>query len=404
MSLFLPIILALAAGGCYDARNVSDQLYIMNMAFDVGEKAKLRMAVELPSPQFGSTGGGESQGSSGGSQQDQQDKSILVAEGNDLAYMMELLRSVMTREVNYRQVQQVFVAEELARSDEFAPLLSDLVSLAEMRQGAYLLICRDKAEDVLRAQSPELAMLRERSDEYTLALYIRSGNVSDSLITLVSSRLGSSYSNATAIYAATNEGKALEEPLQNEITSDTVQPGDLPRKGVNTFEYHGCALFDRTKMVGTLTAEQTKALLLLGGQFVNGLFAVQDGQELYYLSLFQNEPPVITVDWNENGELTVHACLKTRGSLYVGDYPQKELRDISQIAEEYLEQLCRDTVSACQALGVEPFGFAGEAARHFAKIETWEQYDWPQRFAAARFDVEAECLLQPFGDALNYAG
>ena len=68
-------------------------------------------------------------------------------------------------------------------------------------------------------------------------------------------------------------------------------------------------------------------------------------------------------------------------------------------AEEALEAVARDMsatltdmIRRCQAMGLEPFGFAERAAAHFLTMEDWRAFDWRGRFPSARVEVKVNIL------------
>ena len=46
------------------------------------------------------------------------------------------------------------------------------------------------------------------------------------------------------------------------------------------------------------------------------------------------------------------------------------------------------TFQHCQALGVDPFGFAEIAAGKFLTIDQWLEYDWHEKFPQAEFSLD----------------
>ena len=67
--------------------------------------------------------------------------------------------------------------------------------------------------------------------------------------------------------------------------------------------------------------------------------------------------------------------------------------------DDELEAVARDLSAAltdmirrCQAMGLEPFGFAERAAAHFLTIGEWRAFDWRGRFPSAQVEVKVNIL------------
>ena len=52
-----------------------------------------------------------------------------------------------------------------------------------------------------------------------------------------------------------------------------------------------------------------------------------------------------------------------------------------------------ELLNRCQALGVEPFGFADHALKKTLSLAEWERFNWSERFSQAEFDVDVHITV-----------
>ena len=82
-------------------------------------------------------------------------------------------------------------------------------------------------------------------------------------------------------------------------------------------------------------------------------------------------------------------------------YTNTSKRDYLRLLDLLIEKYGTEETAAvhaallrkCQALGVEPFGFASHAASRFASLAEWGAYGWPARFQSAEFDVDVQITV-----------
>jgi spore germination protein KC len=218
----------------------------------------------------------------------------------------------------------------------------------------------------------------------------------------------SPYQQPTAILASTNEGNNFIEngPKANKSINvkSEYTAGQLPTVGGNNVELFGCALFDGDKMVEALDGYETRLMLMITGEFVNGSFTVPDPKIkdlLISIKLKTEGKPDIDVDLKGNNP-RIFVRLKLEGEI-LGmqgelNYEGKELKPVleqsivSQLKEDF------DTLfKKCKSIREDVFGFGGIAARQFATVDQWEQYNWFKHFENAEINTEVELTIKRSG-------
>ena len=112
-------LLLLPFSGCFDAVDMGDQIFAVNLALDTGKGNALRLTVQFPQI----TPTGKAEGSSGGEESElaKDGYQIEQVEGENFSACMALLRMVTPRSVDLNQLRGVFLSEALSARPEAAP-------------------------------------------------------------------------------------------------------------------------------------------------------------------------------------------------------------------------------------------------------------------------------------------
>ena len=146
-------LLLLPLSGCFDAVDMGDQIFAVNLALDTGKGNALRLTVQFPQI----TPTGKSEGSSGGEESELAKDGYLIeqVEGENFSACMALLRMVTPRSVDLNQLRGVFLSEALsARPELLRGSLASILTAHGARPTAYVFLTRGRAEDVLAEQTP----------------------------------------------------------------------------------------------------------------------------------------------------------------------------------------------------------------------------------------------------------
>ena len=135
-------------------------------------------------------------------------------------------------------------------------------------------------------------------------------------------------------------------------------------------------------MAGTLDGLETALLNAVAGAPVFFNYSL-NGMPV---SLQSHGVTGLSIEEGADGRL--HIAFDLRFNV-IADLKAPPVEDIRATLREDLLQLLRK----CQALGVEPFGFASHAASRFASLAEWGAYGWPARFQSAEFDVDVQITV-----------
>lgn len=353
--------------GCAQSGQPENQAIAISLSVDKTDTDEIQVAVQLPN--FGKSGGGGESGS------EQSGNSYILASGtaSDFTEALNIMRSTIPRSLNLAQLKSVVVSQELAESDRFSALVSDMLLTNRLYSAAYFIVSLGSAKDLISAQQSSMGVHLSSIVLAGLENFVHQNRIPDVRLVDVYYALNSIYGNPIAIFAATSDGthtKALEEGRAGEAL-----PGALPREGQTKNEYAGTALFRDGRMVGTLNSLETGFCNLLRGEQQNIPYSC-DGSAL---ELSPVTGANVTVDASANApkiDLSVRFSVSS-------DRNHDQLRTLIHADISAL-------IAKCQSLGVDPFLFSQRAASRFADNESWKRYDWASKFPGAGVAIRVE--------------
>lgn len=350
----LPLVFLL--GGCSAARQVEGQAYAVTMAIDAQPDGAVTVSVQTPS-----LGGVGSAGvASAGGGDEESGYVISSATGATFEAALSLLNETIPRMLNLSQIKSLIIAEELARREDFGMFLREIKQYYLLYGEAGLIVCQGSARDMLEQQKPIIGVRLSDSVVIALEQYSLLGTIPR--VTL-----------ATALYASES---VYEDPIAvlAAVSGTAVgagYAGSLDRTGENRDEYYGGALLKDGRMVGRLSGGEMQLINLLRGAD-QPMAMVVDGAAMH----LERQGAGVSVDLSGAAPV-IDVRLSLLASMT--DFPFNSDDIAASLAARY------DALTAhCQALGVDPFGYARTAAAQFLTIPDWQAYDWRERFKAAR--------------------
>ena len=352
MKRLMAVLMALLLAGCGPAGQIEGQAFCVSLAVDAGESGGIVLSARYPS--YGANGKDE-----------KSDYLLTAAAGPDFASALYALNAAIPRALNLTQVKSLIVSEKIASSAGFFSLLRDM-KLSRLDGEANLIVCGGEARSLLEAQQPLIGLRLSDTLVTEIERYRRLGIVPGGTLQRVFYDAASVYSDPVTTYAA---ARPKEEKAESNPPAPEAEAGALEYEGENRDEYFGAALFRGGAMAGTLGGGETQILRLIRDG-ATGLPMAMNGA---LLTVSRRGALRVEVDF-EAGWISV--------SLKVGlEDPRGDAEEaaVAKTLSDGLDALTKK----CQALGVEPFGYARFAAARFPALSDWTDLDWRAWFAAA---------------------
>lgn len=222
--------------------------------------------------------------------------------------------------------------------------------------------------------------------------------------------------NGTAILGGLDKTAREEEKSSSEssssqlgeesMTDDITNPEDLTAgtstvEGKRGSENIGIAVFDSDKLRGELTAIETICHLLINNDIDSCIVSIDnpykdnkdDAEEKIELSLTPTKKPKISVKI-ENDVPHISVKINVQSSILtlekdINYEENKVLETFSNSTEDYLEKEFNEYFNkVSKEYGTDIDCFCNKALAHFSTTKEWEDFNWPEKFKTAKFDID----------------
>ena len=295
------------------------------------------------------------------------------------ASCLSALQISMPFTLNLSQLKTIVISRQVAQSDLFAGLIQDMMLTNHLYNTSYLAISLGAARQVLENSKPVgSGQLSTELD----AAYEHYGQIGFVPLT----RLGDMYYHMVSCYGepfcmliATADPDAERMSLPNG-TLGKARPGKLPVESDSLNQHLGSALFKDGKMVGVLDGSLTRWARVISGEIKN--FGYQS--EGHALRLMLRTAPGIDIDTSKSAPV-IHIKLSLL------PIPQRTMPDIAVLKSQIRAEI-ENLFQHVRSLGVDPLHLGSIAAKRFATIAAFEEYNWPDCLRHATMELEIEIL------------
>ncbi len=382
MRKLLPLLLAacMLLGGCNNHAQVENQAFVLVMGLDRTEDGQLAMSAQIPRIAGNATSADGSGGSSGYAQ--------MRVTGANYEEALERLDWIAPRDLNPAQLKLVVLSRELAESPDCPALIDHLARTERLFTATRVVVCEGSAEEFVSKIQPTVGTRLSTDISALFEHCIGRGFTPRSRLADLYYLMNSVYCDPMIGYAVLGpKAKSADDPDDDSGAGEAQEASALSGELMDlSDEYEsdipmrfiGAALFRDGRMCGVLDGQQTVCANLLQNELDSFYYGFGDTsveiipEGFIHLRVDTDaEPPVLRV----RGKLSLAA---------------EELEiDVAALTRRLNEDM-EATIRAAQRLGVDPFGFAEAAARHFATIDDWVRYGWRERYVEATPDVRIE--------------
>lgn len=358
--LLLPLVLS----GCSGQPGIENRAYALALAMDREEDGALTLTVCVPHV-------GKSEGHSGAQEGDPSPYTFFSATGEGFAGALSALRMAVPRPLTLSHIVLLAVSQRLAEDRSFPELIDRLAETRNLYTATRVVVCPEDAGEFIRGEEPLISTRLSSEIEGALAHYIDLGAVPDTCLSDLYCTSNDIYGDiAVACGSEASKGEGPAEQPGALLVPDAGGLRDTPAKRV----YAGCAIFSGGQMRARLDASDTLCINLLNGSARH--LSVRSGGRALTLTVGSIKKRVAFRGGAP--EIRISVALSALERLTESE---------RTAVERALAEAITHAVHACQARSVEPLQLGERAARRFATLREWQDYDWRGRFAAAPLTV-----------------
>lgn len=357
--------------------DVEDQAFVLTMGIDRDAEGMLHVTLQLPAAQEGNSNGGGS-----GETTEESNYQIIESKANTYIDALEIIRASTPREMNFSQLLQVIVSEDLAGEADFLKLLDSILTTKAIRQSAALVVCSGKASDFINAQKPFLGIRLSANIRTSLELHSEQGIIPLTELGKASRmmRYEGAWSDVLLTHASMNPN-SNDQTVQDEGEELNTQPGMVSYIQEDTTQYLGAVVVADGRMAGSITGMEMQLITYMQGKTFEMTMYV-DGS---YYQVTERWPVSVSVDMSEP-QWRLHVKGRIHARLITGN--PVDAQRIQEVFGEYLLAL----LQKLQALGADPVGFEGKAIRSVSTLLEWSNIDWLTHYQTAAIEIETKVV------------
>lgn len=434
---------ALTLTGCWDRTEVDDVAFVMGIGLDEapGNQVYVTFHIAVPRALAGGGGLGGGSGSGGGTQQT---TLITTVMGRSILGVVNLMNAYVDRRPSLVHGKVVVIGEALARRG-IDSYIGELTRFRETRRTMFLVVTKGTAKEFLEKNRPVIEQNPAKNLELLALTNRQTGLVPPSQLHRFLVEIQSLGEQPLVILAGikeeppggrTEQGSGGQEqgtresrdggdggqgggenggpkgtpafpkpPSRPARTDEDYAASTSPRVGGNPVEFLGAAVFRGDRMVGEISGDEVRAVLLLRGTFKRGTAVSTDPfVESRYVSYDVRLARPTQIKMTRKGQdfhVQVRAMLEGEviGTQTLVDYSNpKNLHILEQHLAAQIKKLAQDTIKKAQTdFKADIFAFGNKARRMTATWQEWVNLDWPEKFPRASINVDVRVDLRRTG-------
>lgn len=358
--------------GCWDREEVNSLAIVTSAGFDRTQDGAVELTLEIAAPQMKQSGKAQS----GGQKEGDGQTIVRTAFGKTAAEAQGRMQMMLPRTIYWGQLQMVVVGEALAK-DGLREQIDYLVRDNEIRLRVLSFVTRGKVSDFF--ESPNLL-------ERTKADFLQG--------------------EATRVFRKPLTLNQLIQHLSSEENGAVLPFIDVSqeRKGRDGELFiKGYAVFNRGRMVGTITGESFLAAKWVMNQLKNDVLSVNLGEGSHSrVSLIvitansrlipSRKEEVWQMKIRINSELSV---LQNTTRMVMAD--PKEAHKLEMVIAKRIREMVEQAVEDAQRMRTDIFGFGEAIYRQNPKEWNKLAPRWDRIFSRLEVKVEADVNLRRIG-------
>lgn len=361
--------------GCA-SHGTEEQMMVVLLGIDRTDDGSVKVIVKAPS--FSGNSDPSSPSSGDG-------YLTLTASAHSFSAALTLLHATSPRNLNYSQTRQILLNQDVLRDDP--NIIHTLGQISGMRSQTTLSICKDPAEDVMKAEKPVIGTRLSRYIDTTLETGIREGFIPDSTLIRVLTHQGGGYQDAlialTGLSLQDQQNQQQQQqaaPVFNQSTQHTA--GNMPTVSGKAIQWMGSAALNGNLLTGYLSGFETMLCHFLTKNIGSMSFETPHG----VLSCTPRYGPYLSLHHDGDAyTLCIRADLNVL-PIYGASVDLAE-------ADKSLTLVITQLLHTLQSLRSDALGFGRIAVRNYLTLDAWESSRWKEQYIRAQTDVDIRLTL-----------
>lgn len=397
----LAVLLSLSTllcSGCWGSREPDELAFVLSMGLDKGEEGIINVSFQEAIPQpLGGEGDGEA-------------TTVVSVEAASIFGVLQLGNAFTARELTLIHNRVIVISEELAQ-EGLEKHLNPLLRSREIRRNTFIVISRGAAVDFLKNNKPILEKYVSRQFELILRNISQAGFSTDSTLSEIEQSIKSPGREAAVAIVAVNTGEkgipteAARSNPEKALYEDSYIAGHVPHEGGNKIDIIGLGVFRGDKLAGFLNGSEARYYHMVTGQLNGSVFTFPDPEQpeefMIVLEIKKGRSPGINVDLSGEKPLIKVDLVLEAEIMSIQSGFNYEAGHHAEHLQVYLEEIITREVTMLlektQELQSDIVGFGEHTRQYFWTWQEWVDYNWPQKYLEAEFQVTTSLSVRRTG-------
>ena len=401
------IILVTMLTGCHDLTEFDEVTFVLAVGFDKGVKDKLRLTIEFRTVKEGSSS--KSSGSSGGGTGG--DYTTITIDAPSFFTGINMINCGLPHKLNFMHTEYLVFSEKMAKAG-LSTYIASVIRYRQIRRSTAVIVAKGSAYKFLEENQPLITSTLSKKMALQVMESANTGYFPHITLKDFDDGIKSTYRQPIAALGGLNNFNNYQEDGEKASAFQSPEgqyyAGEMPRKGGGKVELFGTAVFDGDKMVGELTGDETRLLMMLMGEYKRGFFTIKDPKMPQYvvpLDVRTSRKTKVHVEI-KNGKPYINAEIKLEGDiLSIQSMINYEDISLKPLLEKAFEQQIKSEMDAlidkCKKEKSDVFRFGTVACLKFLTIQDLEQYNWNKQFENAEVTVNVMFNIRRTGTLMK---
>lgn len=381
--------------------------YVMAIGIDVGKTAKYKISLQLTTMESSATDAAiKSSEESTGDEANKESSSFIIhtTETDSIDSAINITNAYVNKAINLSHCKILVISEEVAKSG-LSSIVNSIINKVEIRPDCNIIISQIPDNEFSEENKPDLSSVLEKY--YDIASNIDNGQGYSKAIKLSDFyfALNDSFTEpcATLGLISNTNSNTNTSPTKERSNLDTQSRSLTSKPDESTVELLGLAAFNKSNLVGTLSANQVLSYQLIKNELkyctlnIPSPFSNDETLDLYISPLrnskinvnIANDSPFIEV----NLYLTV--SILSFNSTTISTITEENINIVKNYASKYIQNMIYDFLNkTSKELNSDIAGIGKYAAKNFGTIQEFENYKWLDNYKNSSFKVNVESSVK----------
>ncbi|WP_404452401.1 Ger(x)C family spore germination protein [Virgibacillus necropolis] len=392
------IFLLLTLSGCWNQSQIEERAYVIAVGLDKAEADnRIKITYVIANPEYGS----QIQG--GGTKEPPQQVISFVTD--DITTSRNTANSVIAKEITYDLLRVMVVSEEFARDKDFIRWMYDATKDPEIRRDVRMVVTKETASEFFKQNEPRLETRPHKFFELALSRGVETGMLPSSELIHYFRITEADAELYLAMYGTTQNNEDEGQDRDN----DKFSAGEFQFEGqTNQTNFAGSAIFKEGRMIGVLTADETRISIVLN-PILNAsdiLTTFKDPfNEKYRIAARVNKKEANKVEMDLKAhtptiDVTIPLEIEVLSAHSMIDYEkniEKRNKLKNSIKKELTTKMEKFVKKTQEKFKGEPFGWSLIARKNFLTIQAYEEYDWMKTYPEMKVNIDVVITFGQFG-------